>query len=285
MKKLLAATLIAASALTTTGCTNPVTTGQYKAALEQIKNHPLEGFTLSETREPVAGIDYSNPNPSYVFTSESTDDQATFCTKLIPWAQKYGADSWLVDPEYVAMPIEGRESLAQMNCIGGNQFSIVGSTKDVRWWIQGSPQRIEISTVMSQEGGLDDQRMVSHTWDEAIKQINPDYKLRMDILSAVETYRLAHPKEDPSSVATITKAIANSEPKPTIVKDAKNKAHYLDVPAGDYMAQLCINITPYDEKYFLAPNPGEGFFLLFNPSDQPQIDEFAYSTTDPCQTK
>ncbi len=273
------AVVIAALSVALSGCANPFVSNANEQALADMKSNTMEGFTLVGTTEPVCGIDYCNTNWAYDFANESpNENQAGYCTRVISWAKEHGADSWLADGDYVAMPIEGHEGAAQFACVGGLNYSLLGSTGNVRWWVSGGPAHYQIATIMNPGGAIDDERMVFHTWDEARDLLIDESRHISDLLSAIETYRIDNPQADPSSITTIEAALKPLEldPATTIIEDKGGKAHYLILPAGQFMLELCINITPYDPEYFGAPNPGNGFIPLYLAEDAETIDEFGY---------
>lgn len=263
-----------AVALTTvlTGCTPISGNSESKAALQGIKDKPMPGFQLAGSGSGdsfcIAGS-YCNPNATLIFTStREFASRAEFCRELIPWAEGIGADSFQYDPEYIAIPFADREGAAQFACTGANNFSLVGGAGDVRWILTSDGKQMEIQTTLSGEEGLDDPRLALKTWDEAMQELSPSGKLDIDILSAIETYRLANPKANPSSLKTIQAALKDINlPEGTrIVEDAAGKAHYVELlDSPEY--KHCLNITPFYPAFFLMNNPGSGFVGLNNLSD------------------
>lgn len=270
------------------GCVNPLDTAKFESALASLKESPLEGFKLSDTRKPTCGIDYCEPNPGYTFTNQGTPDSLpVFCQKLIDWVTKNGADSWIAGEDFIAMPLEGHQGAAQVACVGGIT-SFVGSTNDIRWWVVGNPTSYEISTVMNRDGKtVNDDRMLPHTWEEARGLLMDGTRLTMDLLSAIETYRIKNPDADPSSVKTIEEAIKGIEldPATKIITDKNGKAHYLNLPADDIFLERCLNIKPFDQEFFGVISPGEGFLPMWiTPEEEPQ-DQFGYSTSGACHER
>jgi hypothetical protein len=279
--------ITAAVALTfsLTGCSPVPGAGENFAALDQITKNPMPGFTLLSSHRGDSFCflaSYCSGNASATFTgSKKYDSNAAFCKDFIPWALKVGVQSWDYDPDYIAFPIKGHEGAAQFACVGANNFSLIGSTNGVIWMMNGGREQITVTTAMSNEGGIDDNRMVLRTWDKALAQIFPGNKMNMELLSAIETYRLANPKADPTSVKTIETAIQGIKlPSGSkIVKDSKGKAHYIYIPADAELLERCINIKPFNPDYFRMDNPGSGFVTLPIFDEGPVIDEFAYMTS------
>lgn len=274
-----------ALALTLTGCTNPVLSAKLSNATAEMLTSPLEGYELTSTVEPVCGFDYCEPNYTYQLTSSSdTDDRTAFCKKMIDWATKFGGDSWFFDPEFIALPIEGHEDAALFACFGVDGFNIVGTSKGVRWQLNGSPGQLQLSTVMNREGNLDDSRLAFHTWDEGKSLLFDGTRLNMDLLSAIEKYRTANPKADPVSESTIKAALKDITLPEGIkfVKDKNGDVHYIDLPADDVLLQRCLNIKPFDETYFKMPKPKDGFTTFYIMEGEP-VDQFAYVTADACK--
>lgn len=284
-KRTIAVLTAALTLLVLTGCTNPALSRKLSDATSKMVASPPEGYKLSETSEPTCGIDYCDANFTYIFRSSSTESKAPFCASMIEWASKWGADSWFYDPEYIALPIEGHSGAALYSCFGGNQFSLAGTTKGVRWTVMGTPGQIVLSTIMNRDGNLDDDRMKPHTWDEGRALLFDGDRLQMDILSAIETYRTEHPNENPSSMETIKKATRALKLPSDIKfkKDKSGKVHYLNIPADDVMLEACINITPFDESYFGFPNPKVGFTQLYLMEGESVIDQFGYSANGKCK--
>lgn len=286
-KRIISAIVALSAVLAVAGCTNPLQSKHIADAMSQMVSSPLEGYRLDQTVEPTCGIDYCNANYNYIFTSSDKDDKSTFCKKMFDWATKFGADSWYFDPEYIALPIKDYEGAAMYACFGGNQFNLAGTSDGIRWTLSGAPGQLLLGSLMNREGGLDDDRMKFHNWDEGRALLFEGTRLNMDILSAIETFRTQNPKLDPSSPSTIDKALKGVE-LPVGVKLIKDKAgqvHYLDIPADDVLLQRCINIKPFDETYFGFPNPKSGFTTLYILEGAPVIDEFGYTKTDACDAK
>lgn len=285
LKKSLALATTAIAIIALTGCSNPAQTAKYQDALSAMVESPLEGYELSTTDEPTCGFDYCNPNFTYIFTSSTKEDQAPFCAAMIDWAAKSGADSWFYDPEYIALPLKGHEGAALYACFGGNQFNLAGTTKGIRWTVNGTPGQIVLSSIMNREGGLDDDRMKPHTWDEGRALLFEGDRLNMDILSAIETYRTENPKANHSSTETIMKALKGIDLPDgfRVVNDSMGKAHYLEIPADDVMLERCINITPFDENFFGFPNPKSGFTVLYILDGNPATDQFGYTYSGKCK--
>lgn len=288
--KLVVAVTIVGLALT--GCTNPVVAQANKTALEELIQNPLPGFELTETREPTCSIDNCDSNYGYLFRSNDTEsDLPTFCTRLVTWAVKHGADSFIIDPDYIALPIKGHEATTQFACVGGMNFSLVGSGKNgPRWLVSGNPQFMEIQTIMNREGQLDDERMIHHSWDEAIPMLFSGTRANMAALDAVNSYRVAHPNEDPSDPKTIEKALKTfpsiklkTIPKIDIVEDKNGKATHLFIHKDSEIMDRCLNIAPYDPNYFKVPNPGTGFIGMYITEENPVIDQFGYMTSETCR--
>ena len=285
VKRALAIATSAIAMLALAGCSNPAQTAKYQDALSEMVASPPDGYTLLQTDDPTCGFDYCNPNYTYLFSSPDKAAQAPFCAAMIDWATKSGADSWFYDPEYIALPLKGHEGAALYACFGGNQFNLAGTTKGIRWTVNGSPGQIVLSSIMNREGGLDDDRMKPHTWDEGRALLFEGDRLNMDILSAIETYRTEHPNENPSSLKTIEKATKGLTLPIGLkfIQDKSGKVHYLNIPADDVMLERCINITPFDEKYFGFPNPKTGFTVLYIFDGNPVIDQFGYTYSGKCK--
>jgi len=277
---------VAAICLALTGCTNPLQTARYEKALAPMVNQPLEGFELTDTVEPVCGIDYCEPNISYTFTKNGNpDSKADFCKKLIAWVKGFGADSWPAGDDFIAMPLEGHEAAAQFACVGGST-SFLGYNGDVRWWVVAGPTSYQLSTVMNREGnGLSDDRMLPRTWEEARADLFAGTRLNMDILSAIETYRIVNPDADPTSKRTIEAALARVEldPATKLVFDENGKVKYIDIPADDILLERCLNIGEYDPEYFGVISPGEGFLSAWLNPEEEIVDEFGYLTSGSCK--
>ena len=280
------AILISALAVTSlSGCLNPIQGAQYEAALSDLKANPLEDFKQSAYSKPTCGIDYCEPNPGYTFAKNGAPDTwPVFCQKQITWLKKMGADSWLAGEEAIAMPLEGHEDSAQVACVAGNT-SFLGTTDGIRWHVVAGPTAYDIRTVMSREGqGPEDERFLPHTWDEAKKLLMDGARNTMNILSAIASYRLDHPTEDPSSTKTIKAALKDLDIDPgiKIIKDNEGKAHYLDIPADDVFLEFCLNISPFDPEYFGTPSPRDGFLSIWQPTESATVNQFGYSVSGAC---
>jgi len=256
-------------------------------ALNDIKNNPMPGFELTSSDDGDSvclPASYCGTNASLVFTSTKTfKSRADFCKELIAWAPSVGADSWIYDPDYIALPIKDREGAAQFACLGANNYSIIGSSGNVRWSMSGDGSKISVSTIMGMEGGFDD-RMTLRNWDEAKAQLFEGTRLHMDILSALETFRLQNPKLNPSKPATVNAALKDIKlPKGSeVVLYESGSAHYLYLPSDGFMTERCLNIKPFSEDYFQMPNPGSGFVGLYLLEGQPKADEFGYLDSAKC---
>lgn len=291
MKKLKLATFTVIAALSLSGCSNPIQVEQNRAALESIVNNPPTGFTLAETRKPTCGIDYCTTNYGYLFTAEpESTDRTEFCDWFIPWAWQNGADSWMTDPNYIAIPIEGHEPTAQLACIGGMNFSMLGGKPGTpRWMIGAGPTMIMVETIMNREGSIDDERMVYHEWDEGLALLYNGTRVDMSALDVVNSYRLANPSEDPNSPETIKKALEalptiplEIEPKIDVIEDDSGNARFLFVHNDGTLLDRCISIKPFSEDYFKLPNPTTGFIGMYITEDQKFIDEFGFMKSDSC---
>jgi hypothetical protein len=106
----------------------------------------------------------------------------------------------------------------------------------------------------------------------------------MDILSALETFRLQNPKLNPSDEATAKAALKDIElPEGSkFVNDKSGNVHYLFIPSDGFMLERCLNIKPFSETYFQMTNPGSGFVGLYIVDGQPKTDEFGYITSGNC---
>lgn len=257
-------------------------------ALIEIKNNPMPGFELTSSDDGDSvciGASYCGTNASLVFTNTETfKSRADFCKALLAWAPSVGADSWIYDPDYIALPIEDHEGAAQFACLGANNYSLIGSSGTVRWTMSGDGNQLSVATIMGMEGGLDDDRMTLKTWDDAKAQLFEGTRLHMDVLSALETFRLQNPKLNPSKPSTVNAALKDIElPKGSeVVLDESGRAHYLYLPSDGFMLERCLNIKPFSEDYFQMPNPGSGFVGLYLLEGQPKADEFGYLDSAKC---
>lgn len=289
MKKLAIAITAVSIAFGITGCSPLPGNSDNIAALAGLKAHPMPGFELAGSDNGDAyclPASYCSPNTSVMFTStKKFASRAEFCRDLIPWAKEIGADSFQFDPDYIALPFEGREGAAQFACNGTNNFSLVGSTGEVRWMVTGGMDQLSIETVMGrEEGGMDDPRMALKTWEQAVSQLFPESKLNIDILSAVETYRQEHPEADPGSLKTVQTALKGIQfpDGAKIVKDKAGKAHYVYLPGSAAMTERCLNITTFDREYFMMDDPGQTFVALANLEGGASLDVFGATNYTAC---
>jgi hypothetical protein len=290
MKKVaLAFTVALAVALA--GCTPLAGNSRNIAAIEDLQNKPMPGFeyTGSDKGESAClPATYCSANATLFFTStKQFASRAEFCRNLIPWAKEIGADSFIFDPDYIAVPFIDNEGTAQFACLGANNFALVGSSGDTRWTLAGGVETLSITTVMSNEvaGALDDPRLALKSWDQAMSELTQTTKLDVDILSAIETYRLANPEADPTSVKNIQRALKEIKlPENTrIIKDKFGKAHYVELPENPDVKQ-CLNITPFNPDFFLMESPGNGFvpLMLTNPEGEGSLDVFGATDYAAC---
>ena len=292
MKKLKLIIAAAIITLTLTGCSNPLFEERNRLALAPIIESPPPGFTVSENGKPTCGIDYCNSNYGFIFTSDSTStDRPEFCSWFVEWAVGKGADSWMSDPNYIAIPIKGHEGTAQIACIGAMNFSLLGGKLgEPRWMMSAGPAQFTVETIMNREGGIDDSRMVYHEWDEAIALLFSGTRADMSALDLVNSYRLANPNEDPNSPKTIEKALKSfpsikldETPELEIIEDKDGKAKYLFIKKDSVMLARCLNIKPFDSEYFKIDNPGTGFVGMYLTEEAPVVDQFGYMTTGTCR--
>lgn len=287
-RKLVTLATLAAVSLSATGCVPLSGSGATNSAIEKLGQKPMPGFfiTATSTGDSICALaSYCSVNAMAEFTADKPyETRMDLCEDLIKWAPAIGADSWLYDPDYIALPIEGHEGAAQFACIDAGNFALAGSTDEVRWMLSPALDRYSVTTIMSNEGGIDDERMTLKTWDDARSQLFDGTRRYMDILSTLETYRLAHPGQDPASMKTVVAALKplKLDDSLEIVKDAKGNAHYISIPADEVMLAACLNIKPFDEKYFQMKNPGSGFVGLYLSEDRSIIDEFGYITPGTC---
>lgn len=288
-RKLTTLVTLAAVSISITGCVPMPASLATNAAIEEIIQKPMPGFFLTSASngdQICAPASYCNVNAIAEFTADKPyETRMALCEDLLAWAPSIGADSWLFDPDYVALPIAGREGAAHFACldIAGN-FSLAGTTKGVRWMLSASEDSYVVSTSMSTDGGIDDLRIALKTWDEARAEMFDGTRRYMDILSALETYRLAHPEQDPASMETVTAALKplQLDDSLVVIKDSDGKAHYISLPADQVMLAACLNIKPFDEEFFQMKNPGSGFVAHHVPEGQPAIDEFGYIASGAC---
>lgn len=283
--------LALAVTVSVSGCATAGASRINAEALAEIKNNPMPGFELASSDEGDAfciPASYCTTNASVLFTSTKTfDSRADFCKELVAWAPSVGADSWMYDPDYIALPIKDHEGAAQFACLGANNYSLIGSTGDVRWTLSGDGNQIYVGTIMGMDGSLEDERMTLKTWDEAKSQLFEGTRLNMDILSALETFRLQNPKLNPSQESTVKAALKDIELSEgsNLVLDESGNAHYLFIPSDGFMLERCLNIKPFSETFFQMPNPGSGFVGLYIVEGQPTTDEFGYITSGNCTVK
>ncbi len=280
--------LAVAVAVSASGCATGGASGVNARALAEIKNNPMPGFELASSRDGDSfclPASYCTTNASLDFTSTKTfKSRAEFCKELIAWAPSVGADSWMYDPDYIALPMKDHEGAAQFACLGANNYSLLGSTGNVRWTMSGDGTQLRVETIMGSDGSLEDERMTLKTWDDAKAQLFEGTRLNMDVLSALETFRLDNPELNPAKLSTVNAALkALDLPKDSeVVLDESGSAHYLYLPSDGFMLQRCLNIKPFSEEFFQMPNPGEGFVGLFILDGQPKTDEFGYVDTAKC---
>jgi hypothetical protein len=287
-RKLATFVTLVAMSLTASGCVPLSGSGNTNSAIEKIAQKPMPGFFIAAKSSGdsfCALASYCSVNASAEFTADKPyESRMDLCEDLIKWAPAIGVDSWLYDPDYIALPIKGHEGAAQFACIDASNFALSGSTDDVRWMLSPTLDRYMVTTIMSNEGGIDDPRMTLKSWDDARAELFDGTRRYMDILSALETYRLAHPDQDPASMKTVMAALKplKLDSALEVIKDAEGKAHYISIPADQVMLAACLNIKPFDEKYFQMKNPGSGFVGLYLTEDRPVIDEFGYITPGEC---
>jgi hypothetical protein len=228
---------------------------------------------------------YCTTNASLILTSTKTfNSRADFCKELIGWAPSVGADSWMFDPDYIALPLKDREGVAQLACVGTNNYSLIGSKGKVRWTMSGDGSQLNVATIMGTDGSLEDTRMVLNTWDFAKSGLFAGTQLNMDVLSALETFRLENPKLNPSKLTTVKAALkeVNLPKGSEFVLDTSGGVHYLYIADDGFMMERCINVKPFSETYFQMSNPGTGFVALTIFEGQPIPDEFGYTTFTKC---
>lgn len=285
--KVRTAVLALAVTVLVSGC-SATNNGVNARALEAIKNNPMPGFEVAASDDGDSfcfPLTYCNSNASVVLSSTKTfNSRADFCKELIAWAPSVGADSWMYDPDYIALPIKEHEGAAQFACLGANNYSLLGSTGKVRWMLSGNATELSVGTIMGIDGSVGDARMTLKTWDEAKSQLYEFTRLHMDILSSLETFRLQNPNSNPSQLSTVKAALKDIKlPKGTeFVLDKSGSAHYLYLPSESFMLERCLNIKPFSETYFQMKNPGSGFVGLFILDGQPKTDEFGYLDSAKC---
>lgn len=291
MKKAKALALAITIALALAACANPLVTGRSKAALENLLNQPMSGYSLSETFEPVCGIDHCDVNYRYFF--KSTDqklDRPTFCKNLLDWAMPLGADSWMADADYTAIPIKGHESVAQVGCVGELNFSLLGTAENgTRWMIEGNNNAYSLATILNKQGEIDDERMVYHEWDEVLPLLFNGTRAEYAVLEAINSYRFKHPNQDPNSPTTIEEALKayptiklEKAPKVEIIKNKQGQAKFVLIHKDTEFMARCLSIEPFDESYFLTKNTGTGFFGMYITEENPMIYQFGYMRTETC---
>ena len=150
--------------------------------------------------------------------------------------------------------------------------------------MSGDGTQLMVETIMGMEGSLEDERMTLKTWDDAKSQLFEGTRLHMDILSALETFRLENPELNPATLSTVNAALKALElPKDSeVVLDKSGSAHYLYLPSDGFMLERCLNIKPFSEEFFQMANPGEGFVGLYILDYQPKTDEFGYIDSAKC---
>lgn len=275
--------LAVAVTVSVSGCATAGASRVNADALSDIKNNPMTGFELVALDEGdgfCLPATYCTTNASVIFRSTKTfKSRAEFCKELIAWAPSVGADSWMYDPDYIALPMKNHEGAAQFACLGANNFALLGSTGDVRWTMAGDGESLSASTIMASDGSLEDERMSLKTWDDAKAQLFEGSRLNMDVLSALETFRLENPELNPAKLSTVNKALkAVKLPEGSeVVLDESGSAHYLYLPSDGFTLERCLNIKPFSEEFFQMPNPGEGFVGLL-----PTTDEFGYLSFAKC---
>jgi len=271
--------------VTLVGCANPILVAANHRALQPLAENPMPGFKLSLKYDPTCGIDYCTVNPRYEFTSSNpTKSQPEFCGEFLTWATKYGADSWLFDPENIAIPTKGHEASFQVACASGEGALLGTSENGVRWMLAGNPAGYGFSTVMNTDGQLDDARLKLVSWKDAIDQISSGARRNLEILDAVNSYRISHPQEKPRALETITNALKAVKESSDIklIEDSKGEVNHLQVPADGFLLERCINIEPYDETYFLTPNPGTGIYGTYSTEEDAPLEEFGIITSGAC---
>ena len=296
MKKLAIAITAASLAIGLTGCStwsgnSTIESGNSAnkaeiAAAEEMSKHPMPGFALNSIGygdRDCVWLGPCNTNATVNFTtSKRFDSRPQFCKDLISWLPSIGADAWGVSD--IPLPLKGHEGAATFSCIGVEYFRFFGTIKDVRWQLECAESYLNITA--SSDDFEDDKVLETRGWDEAFSLMSPGNRLNMEALSAIETYRLANPKANPSSTKTIEKALKDVQlPKGSkLVKDKSGKVHYLYLPKDENLLERCINVTPFDTEYFQIENPGSGFIALPVPDGQAVIDEFGYTDFKACPT-
>ena len=280
--------LAVALMVSVSGCATGQASRVNYEALAEIKNNPMPGFELTSSQigdSVCLPASYCTTNASLWFTSTKTfNSRADFCKELIAWAPSVGADSWMYDPDYIALPIKDHEGAAQFACLGANNYSLLGSSGQVRWTMSGEETQLTVETIMGSDGSLEDERMTLKTWDDAKAQLFEGTRLNMEVLSALETFRLENPQLNPSKLSTVKKALkaVNLPEGSEVVLDESGSAHYIYLPSDPLMFERCLNIKPFSEEFFQMPNPGEGFVGLYTLDGQLKIDEFGYLDSAKC---
>jgi hypothetical protein len=256
--------------------------------MEELAKTPIPGFKVSNiNRGDVVcfPMSYCNSGASVTFTAtKQFGSRAEFCEELIAWAPSAGADSWSFNPEYQAMPIKGHEGAAQYSCIGGSLSALIGTTKGVRWMLEGGLEMLQAITVSDGTAEAEDRNLLPRSWELSMTSISPGSRLNMKVLDAIETYRLANPSADPSTKKTFELALKDVElpAGSKLVEDESGKIHYLYIPTDEYLTERCINVTPFDPEYFQMESPGTGFFILPLVDGEEVIDEFGYTSFATC---
>jgi len=282
MKKICASLAATVIALTLAGCSNPILVAANQKALQPLADDPIPGFELSLKYDPSCGIDYCTVNPRYEFTSKTkVKSQAEFCVEFLAWATKHGADSWLFDPEYISIPLKGHEASFQIACASGKGELLGTADGGVRWMLSGNPTAYGFSTVLNTDGQLDDARTKLVGWNDAIGQLSSGAQRNLEILDAVNSYRLSHPAEKQSSPSTIKRALEKVAQSADLqlISDGKGQVKALKVPADEFLLERCISVEPYDEAFFLTPNPGTGIFGSYRSEEDEPIQEFGFITS------
>ena len=282
------ATLAAASLVlgTLAGCANPIVVASTQKALQPLAENPMPGFKLSLKYDPSCGIDYCTVNPRYEFTSKNpTTSRPEFCKDFFTWATKYGADSWLFDPENIAIPTKGHEASFLVACASGESALLGTSENGVRWMLAGNSAMYQFGTVLNTDGQLDDARTELVGWNEAIGQLSSGAQRNLEILDAVNSYRIGHPQENPRAFETVTNALKTVKQSSDIklIEDNKGEVNHLQVPADGFLVERCFNIEPYDETYFLIPNPGTGIFGTYSTEEDAPLEEFGIIKSGACR--
>jgi hypothetical protein len=280
--------LAMAVTVSVSGCVTAGASRVNAEALAEIKNNPMPGFELASSDDGDSvclPASYCTTNASVTLKSTKTfNSRAEFCKEFIAWAPSVGADSWMYDPDYIALPMKDHEGAAQFACLGANNYALLGSTGNVRWTMSGDGTQLRVETIMGSDGSLEDERMTLKTWDDAKAQLFEGTRLHMDILSALETFRLENPELNPATLSTVNAALKALElPKDSeVVLDKSGSAHYLYLPSDGFMLERCLNIKPFSEEFFQMANPGEGFVGLYILDYQPKTDEFGYIDSAKC---